>query len=115
MVGTNDNRKTRRIELRGQLRQRTINGVYSYRLTVANGTRKEFFLRTSNYDEAIQKASELDSIWIAPTQEVALAQMNAIRGFSVEVQKNAEYFRFLTKKKKKRLFSRYNFRISRVY
>ena len=52
MVGTNDNRKTRRIELRGQLRQRTTNGVYSYRLTVANGTRKEFFLRTSNYDEA---------------------------------------------------------------
>jgi hypothetical protein len=27
-------------------------------------------------------ASELDSIWLAPTKEVALAQMNAIRGFS---------------------------------
>ncbi|MBO7088561.1 MAG: hypothetical protein J6W70_01540, partial [Lentisphaeria bacterium] len=87
MVGTNDNRKTRRIELRGQLRQRTTNGVYSYRLTIANGTRKEFFLRTSNYDEAVRKASHLDSIWLAPTQEVALAQMNAIRGFSMEVQK----------------------------
>ena len=78
MVGTNDNRKTRRIELRGQLRQRTTNGVYSYRLTVANGMRKEFFLRTSNYDEAVRKASDLDSIRLAPTQEVALAQMNAL-------------------------------------
>jgi len=78
MVGTNDNRKTRRIELRGQLRQRTTNGVYSYRLTVANGTRKEFFLRTSNYDEAVRKASDLDSIWLAPTQEVALAQWTKI-------------------------------------
>ena len=87
MVGTNDNRKTRRIELRGQLRQRTTNGVYSYRLTVANGTRKEFFLRTNNYDEAVRKASDLDSIWLAPTQEVALAQMNAIRGYSTEAPK----------------------------
>ena len=87
MVGTNDNRKTRKIELRGQLRQRTTNWVYSYRLTVANGTRKEFFLRTSNYDEAVRRAAELDSIWLAPTQEVALAQMNAIRGFSMDVQK----------------------------
>jgi hypothetical protein len=87
MVGTNDNRKTTRIKLQGKLRQRTQNGVYSYRLSISNGTRKEFFLHTRNHDEAVRRASELDSIWLAPTQEVALAQMNAIRGFSVEVQK----------------------------
>jgi hypothetical protein len=36
----------------------------------------------TNYDEPVLKASELDSIWLAPTKEVALAQINAMRGFS---------------------------------
>ena len=48
---------------------------------------EEFTLHTLNYDEAVRKASDLDSIRVAPTQEVALAQMNTIRGFSMETQK----------------------------
>ena len=32
----------------------------------------------------VKKAAELDSIWEAPTHEVAIAQINAIRGFSQE-------------------------------
>lgn len=87
MVGANDNQKTTRVKLQGTLRQRTPNGVYSYRLSISNGTRKEFFLRTKNHNEAVRRASELDSIWLAPTKEVALAQMNAIRGFEMEVQR----------------------------
>ena len=87
MVGTNDNRKTRRIELRGQLRQRTTNGVYSYRLSIANGSRREFALQTRNNEEAVRKATELDSIWLAPTHEVALAQMSTTRGASGEAKR----------------------------
>lgn len=44
--------------------------------------RKEFTLQTRNCEEVVRKASELDSIWLAPTSEVALTQMNAIRRFS---------------------------------
>ena len=87
MVCTHVSRKKTRNGLHGRLRQKRKDGYYHYRLTITNGTRKEFTLRTTDYDEAVQKASDLDSIWVAPTQEVALAQMNAIRGFSVEVQK----------------------------
>ena len=32
----------------------------------------------------VKKAAERDSIWDAPTHEVAIAQINAIRGFSQE-------------------------------
>ena len=87
MVCTHVSRKKTRDGLHGRLRQKRKGGNYYYRLTITNGTRKEFTLHTLNYDEAVQKASDLDFIWVAPTQEVALAQMNAIRGFSVEVQK----------------------------
>ena len=82
MVGTHVNTKTKKINLQGKLRQRTKNRYYHYRLTVSNGIRKEFTLQTRDYDEAVKQASELDSIWLAPTKEVALAQMNALRGFS---------------------------------
>ena len=87
MVCTHVSRKKTRDGLHGRLRQKRKGGNYYYRLTITNGTLKEFTLRTTNYDEAVQKASELDSIWVAPTQEVALAQMNAIRGFSTQAQK----------------------------
>ena len=71
-------------ELRGKLRQKIPKGPYYYRLMVANGVRREFSLKTSDYDDACKKAAELDSIWEAPTHEVAIAQINAIRGFSQE-------------------------------
>ena len=82
MVNTHVSPKRTRNKLQGKLRRRTRNGNYSYRLTSSSGSRKEFTLQTRNYDEAVLKASELDSIWLAPTKEVALAQMNAMRGFS---------------------------------
>ena len=87
MVCTHVSRRKTRNGLHGRLRQKRKDGHYYYRLTITNGTRKEFTLHTLNYDEAKQKAFELNSIRGAPTQEVALAQMNAIRGFSMEAQK----------------------------
>ncbi len=75
--------KAKRMEqLRGKLRQKEKGGPYYYRLTVANGLRKEFALKTCDYEEALQKATELDAVWEAPTKEVAFAQINAIKGFS---------------------------------
>lgn len=69
-------------ELRGKLRQKCENGPYYYRLTIANGLRKEFALRTTDESEAVQKAAGLDAVWEAPTKEVAFAQINAMKGFS---------------------------------
>ena len=74
-------------ELRGKLRQKTKGGNYYYRLTIANGLRKEFALKTSNEDEAVQKAADLDAVYEAPNQEVAFAQINAIKGFSKRAMK----------------------------
>ena len=73
-------------ELRGKLRQKNKGGNYYYRLTIANGLRKEFALKTSNEDEALQKAADLDAVYEAPNQEVAFAQINAIKGFSRQAQ-----------------------------
>ena len=73
MVNTHVSPKRTRNKLQGKLRRRTRNGNYSYRLTSSNGARKEFTLQTRNYDEAVLKASELDSIWLAPAKEIALA------------------------------------------
>ena len=87
MVGTHVSPKKTRNKLQGKLRQRTRNGNFSYRLTSSTGARKEFTLQTRNYEEAVLKASELDSIWLAPTKEVALAQMSAIREFSEQAKK----------------------------
>ena len=69
-------------DFRGKLRQKIKGGPYYYRLTVTNGLRKEFALKTADYDDACQKAAELDAVWQAPTKEVAFAQINAIKGFS---------------------------------
>ena len=69
-------------ELRGKLRQKPRGGNYYYRLTVTGGIRKEFALKTANEAEAVQRAADLDAIYEAPTQEVAMAQINAIKGFS---------------------------------
>ena len=87
MDETNVSPKTGKVKLQGTLRQRTRNGFYSYRLSLSNGSRREFALQTRNYNEAARKASDLDSIWLAPAQEVALAQMNAIRDYSTEAPK----------------------------
>ena len=90
MVSTqtrNRSRFKRMSTLQGKLRQKSKGGQFYYRLTIAQGNRREFSLGTSDLDEACKKAAELDSIWLAPTSEVALAQMNAIRGFSMQAQK----------------------------
>ncbi len=81
MVTTHYGKKSKN-KLQGKLRQKSKGGNYYYRLMIAPGTRKEFTLGTANYDEAVLKAMELDSIWLAPTKEVAVAQMNALRGFA---------------------------------
>ena len=73
-------------KLHGKLRQKTAKGNFYYRLTIANGIRKEFALHTTDEAEAVQKAEELDAIWSAPTMDVAVAQMNAIKGFSRQAQ-----------------------------
>ena len=69
-------------QLRGKLRQKVRSGPYYYRLMVANGQRREFALKTSDYEEACRKAADLDAIWDAPTKEVAIAQITAMKGFS---------------------------------
>ena len=55
-------------------------------MTIASGIRKEFALKTADETEAIQRAEELDSIYAAPNMEVAVAQINAIKGFSKQAQ-----------------------------
>ena len=78
--------KSRMKKLQGKLRQKNSQGNYYYRLTVANGIRKEFALKTADETEAIQRAKELDSIYAAPNMDVAVAQINAIKGFSKQAQ-----------------------------
>ena len=73
-------------KLQGKLRQKNSKGNYYYRLTVANGIRKEFALKTADETEAIQRAEKLDSIYAAPNMDVAVAQINAIKGFSKQAQ-----------------------------
>ena len=80
------NGKRKVSDLRGNLRQKTKGGSYYYRLTIANGQRREFALKTIDFDEAHKKALEIDSVWLAPTPEVAMAQINAIKGFSKKAQ-----------------------------
>ena len=81
-------RNKRMSTLQGKLRQKKEKGgQYYYRLAVAPGVRKEFSLKTADYNVACQKAEELDALWLAPTPEVAMAQINAIRGFSRSASK----------------------------
>lgn len=79
--------KNRMQKLHGTLRRKNNRGPFYYRLTVANGVRKEFALKTTDELEALQRAEELDSIWAAPTMDVAAAQLNAIKGFSRQAEK----------------------------
>ena len=69
-------------QLRGKLRQKDRNGPYYYRLMVSSGQRKEFSLKTCDYEESCRKAAELDAVWEAPTKDVAIAQITAMKGFS---------------------------------
>ena len=69
-----------RLPIKGTLHQRGVHGLYYYRLAV-NGTRKEFALKTSNYEEAQKGALELDRVADAPNREIAFAQINAIKGY----------------------------------
>ena len=56
---TNGKRKVS--DLRGKLRQKNKDGSYYYRLTIANGQRKEFALKTADFEEACKKFSDDDS------------------------------------------------------
>ena len=58
--------KSRMKKLQGKLRQKAKGGNYYYRLTIANGIRKEFALKTADEAVAIQRAEELDSITLPP-------------------------------------------------
>ena len=70
---TNNRIKSRMKKLRGTIRRKGKNGNLYYRLTIASGLRREFPLKTKDEAEAVKKAEELDSIWAAPTLEVAAA------------------------------------------
>ena len=61
-----------RLPIKGTLHQRGVHGLYYYRLAV-NGTRKEFALKTSNYEEAQKGTLELDRVADAPNREIAFA------------------------------------------
>lgn len=78
--------KKRMSQLRGKLRQKVTNGPFYYRLMVVNGVRREFALKTSDYEEACQKAAELDALWESPTKDVAIARIAAMKGFSRQAQ-----------------------------
>ena len=51
--------KSRMKKLQGKLRQKNSKGNYYYRLTIANGVRKEFALKTADETEAIQRAVQI--------------------------------------------------------
>ena len=46
-------------ELRGKLRKKAKGGNYYYRLTITNGVRKEFALKTSDENEDIKKIANI--------------------------------------------------------
>ena len=64
------------------LRKKGKKGTYYYRVQVANGECREFSLKTSDPDEALQQAAAMDAVIDAPNKEVALAQINAMKGYS---------------------------------
>ena len=78
MAGVHVYRTTKTTKLQGKLRQKTKGAYYHYRLTIADGTRKEFTLKTRDYEEAVQKASELDSIWLTPNGIKKLGQLRKL-------------------------------------
>ena len=69
-------------KLLGTLRKKGKKGTYYYRVQIATGERREFSLKTSDPDEALQQAAAMDAVIDAPNKEVALAQINAMKGYS---------------------------------
>ena len=74
----------------GTIRRKEKSGNFYYRLTITSGIRKEFSLKTRDEAEAVQKAEEIDAIYMASTLDVALAQISAIKGFS-KLQQNLNF------------------------
>lgn len=69
----------------GSLRQKTPGGPYYYRVTISKGgPRKEFPLKTNDFEEAKKRAAELAVVLEAKTKDVALAQIQALKGFSLQ-------------------------------
>ena len=83
MTATHYGKKSKN-KLQGKLRQKSKGGNYYYRLMITAGTRKEFTLGASNYDEAVLKAMELDSIWLAPCNEKKLDSNGFFRTSGLE-------------------------------
>ena len=69
-------------KLLGTLRKKGKKGTYYYRVQVATGERREFSLKTTDLDEACRQAATIDAVIDAPNKEVALAQINAMKGYS---------------------------------
>ena len=69
-------------KLLGTLRKKGKKGTYYYRVQIASGERREFSLKTSDPDEALQQAAAMDAVIDAPNKEVALAQINTMKGYS---------------------------------
>ena len=88
-------RSTRMSEFHGKVRQKIPGGPYYYRLSVMNGVRREFSLKTCDFEEACQNADGLYAIWDTPVNEVAVAQFNAIKGFSQQT-KNLPFNNIIT-------------------
>ena len=65
---------------------------YSYRpLGIADRQELEELsarIRQELRARACKKAMEIDSVWLSPTPDVAMAQINAIKGFSKKAQKS---------------------------
>ncbi len=78
MKGTGKKSKGKRkvSNLKGNLRQKTKDGSYYYRLTIANGRRKEFALKTAD----LEKARKIDKSRKMVTQN----QVNCIHKFAEE-------------------------------
>ena len=49
-------------KLLGTLRKKGKKGTYYYRVQIASGERREFSLKTSDPDEALQQAAAMDAV-----------------------------------------------------
>jgi len=56
--GVRKSRK-RMSQLRGKLRQKVKNGPYYYRLMVANGIRREFALKTCDFEDNVREIAHI--------------------------------------------------------
>ena len=90
-------------KLQGKLRQKAKGGNYYYRLTIANGIRKEFALKTADETEAIHqrqypKRSER-AILIKDTETMIYSEKMSRCGSCINVKQGYKtsgigYFRF---------------------